>query len=205
MKKETETARPEAERAASREEENRDHRFYRKGFGDGQAKARAEVLAACINATCVLCRTEKPYLMWFGGKNWKGRYQAWVHDVKLESCVEVQTCPANAIRSLQPAASDLEALLEQAHEAALPHAAEQLVKALTEGGEFTVGSPLAKVKQRVEALLREERLEEAKLRPHQDGCAALLTGAEADDCDDWCGRNKRIAKLEKARASEGDH
>ena len=45
MKKETETARPEAERAASREEENRDHRFYRKGFGDGQAKARAEVLA----------------------------------------------------------------------------------------------------------------------------------------------------------------
>ncbi|KKM26968.1 hypothetical protein LCGC14_1579360, partial [marine sediment metagenome] len=52
----------------------------------------------------------------------------------------------------------------------------------------------------LEALLREERLEEARLRPHQDGCAALLTGAEADDCDDWCGRNKRIAELEKARA-----
>ena len=52
----------------------------------------------------------------------------------------------------------------------------------------------------LEALLREARLEEAKLRPHQDGCAALLTGAEADDCDDWCGRDKRIAELEKARA-----
>jgi hypothetical protein len=51
--------------------------------------------------------------MWFGGKNWKGRYQAWVHDIKLEGRVEVQTCPANAIHSLQPAASDLEELLRE--------------------------------------------------------------------------------------------
>ncbi len=77
-------------------------------------QARAEVLAACIYATCALCRTEKPYLMWFGGKNWKGRYQAWVHDVKLEGRVEVQTCPADAMHSLQPAAKDLEELLREA-------------------------------------------------------------------------------------------
>lgn len=76
-------------------------------------KARAEVLAACINATCVLCRTEKPYLMWFGGKNWKGRYQAWVHDVKLEGHIEVQTCPADAIHKLQPATKALEELLRK--------------------------------------------------------------------------------------------
>jgi LmbE family N-acetylglucosaminyl deacetylase len=53
--------------------------------------------------------------------------------------------------------ADLEELLDKAHEAALPHAAEQLFKALTEGGEFAVSSPLDKAKKRVEELLREER------------------------------------------------
>ena len=72
-------------------------------------QARAEVLAACTHAICVLCRTgEKPYLQSFGGKNWEGKHQEWVHDVKIEGRVEVQTCLAYAIHSLQPAASDLE-------------------------------------------------------------------------------------------------
>jgi len=78
------------------------------------AQEREKVRESFINATCVLCRTgEKPYLQSFGGKNWKGRYQAWVHDVEIEGRVEVQTCPANAIHSLQPAASDLEELLRK--------------------------------------------------------------------------------------------
>ena len=75
------------------------------------------------------------------------------HD-KMFSC---RWTVAEELEQLQPASSALEALLEQAHETALPHAAEQLVKSLTEGGEFAVGSPLEKVKKRVEALLQEER------------------------------------------------
>jgi len=43
---------------------------------------------------------------------------------------------------------------------------------------------------------RQARLEEANLRPHQDGCAALLTGAVPEDCDEWCGKYNRIAELE---------
>ena len=65
------------------------------------AQEREKVRESFINATCVLCRTgEKPYLQSFGGKNWEGRYQAWVHDVKIAGRVEVQTCPADAIRQL---------------------------------------------------------------------------------------------------------
>ncbi len=101
---------------------------------------------------------------------------------------------AEHILALQPAASDLEELLEQAHEAALPHAAEQLVKALTEGGEFAVDSPLAKVKKRVEELLREERIDEAK----QVRTALILGTLSLEECD------KRIAELEKARAILGE-
>ncbi len=72
-----------------------------------------------------------------------------------------------------------------------PISLEQVIKALR--GVQPAASDL-------EELLRKERLEEARLRPHQDGCATLLSYAKADDCDGWCGRNKRIVELEKARA-----
>ena len=92
-------------------------------------KARAEVLAACINAICVLCRTEeKPRLQSFGGKNWEGRYQAWVHDRKLEGQIVVETCSAGAIHSLQPAAKDLEELLQKAKEIGWNEAVEIAIK-----------------------------------------------------------------------------
>jgi hypothetical protein len=203
-------------------------------------RIRAEVLAACINATCALCRAgEKPYLQSFGGKNWEGRYQAWVHDMKIEGRVEVQTCPADAMHSLQPAAKDLEELLDKAHEAALPHAAEQLFKALTEGGEFAVGSPLDKAKKRVEELRSRSYRDGAtgaavwfvKLLhghpedPPQMGCKPeaivekleeLLREERLDEARLWQSKclpdyppqpsawgPQRISELEKARASEG--
>ena len=108
---------------------------------------------------------------------------------------------------LQAAASDLEELLEQAHETSLPHAAEQLLKSLTpEGGEFAVGSPLAKVRQRVEELLREERekffviirrlttyVDAYGPRDHINGAATKKLVKDA----------RALTELEKVRASEG--
>jgi hypothetical protein len=100
--------------------------------------------------------------------------------------------------------ADLEELLDKAHEAALPHAAKQLLKSLTPaGGDFAVGSPLAKVKKQVEELLRKEG-EEALL-----GIVAWrrdLLEAWRTDSRAWMtvllegGPNMDI---EKARASEG--
>ena len=112
------------------------------------------------------------------------------------------------LKELEPTSSGLEELLEQAHEAALPHAAEQLVKALTEGGEFAVDSPLAKVKQCLEALLRE-----AEIRGAMDELALIETerghrGWFAFDLYEQTGARLKylkdeLAELEKARASEG--
>ncbi|KKN00559.1 hypothetical protein LCGC14_1136690 [marine sediment metagenome] len=112
------------------------------------------------------------------------------------------------LKELEPTSSGLEELLEQAHEAALPHAAEQLVKALTEGGEFAVDSPLVKVKQCLEALLRE-----AEIRGAMDELALMETerghrGWFAFDLYEQTGARLKylkdeLAELEKARASEG--
>ena len=122
---------------------------------EAEKQAQVEVLAACISATCVLCRTEKPYQMWFGGKNWKGRYQAWVHDVKLEGRIEVQTCPANAIHTLQPAAAALEALLREERQYEAQWWAGLFLKEPWESG---IGSAEAKNR----AIERMDELEKAR-------------------------------------------
>jgi hypothetical protein len=102
------------------------------------------------------------------------------------------------IAELQPAAKDLETLLEKAHEAALPHAAERLLKALTEGGDFAVDSPLDKAKKRVEELLREAQMEIVKTSPE---CWHYNTETEREFVDRYFAwRERRIERLEKARA-----
>ncbi|KKM02765.1 hypothetical protein LCGC14_1781190 [marine sediment metagenome] len=145
-------------------------------------QARAEVLAS-----------QREYL---------DRYQKFTElPEELRPYVEQVNKIVTEIRALalgvQPAAKDLEALLEQAHEAALPHAAVQLLKAITEGGDFAVDSPLAKVKQRVEALLREERLVTL------NDAVRILRRREGH-FDAWVEPIRLLqAELEQARASEG--
>jgi hypothetical protein len=133
-------------------------------LGQAEKQARAEVLAAGANAVVGMQREHEYSDIWDAGYN---RAVRDCHRIILE---------------LQPAAKDLEELLDKAHEAALPHAAEQLLKSLTEGGEFAVGSPLDKAKKRVEELLRETELKGLRLDPPK--------------------RMHRICELEKARASE---
>ncbi|KKL14089.1 hypothetical protein LCGC14_2519230 [marine sediment metagenome] len=148
-------------------------------------QARAEVLAACIERANKMAE-EYP--------DGSGEQRA-AHGVATE-----------LLLFLQPAASDLEELCDKAHAAGAVIAGEQLLKSLTPGGgDFAVGSPLAKVKQRVEALLREAELK------------GRITQLEAMKGEDAGGMwfpdpgkltvNDRIdelkAELEKARASEG--
>ena len=48
----------------------------------------------------------------------------------------------------------------------------------------------------------EARIEECRdRRPHQAGCAALLTSrAKPEDCDAWCGKYFRLVYLQKQKA-----
>jgi hypothetical protein len=55
-----------------------------------------------------------------------------------------------------------ERIFEEALEVQLSFAAEQLTKALTEGGEFAVNSPLAKVKAVVACIVAQARLDEVQ-------------------------------------------
>ncbi len=143
-------------------------------------QSRAEVLAAL---NCQKCGNKAEMLI--------VRYES---DVKPCCTVYVD------LADFQPAAADLEELLDKAHEAALPHAADQLLKAITEGGEFAVGSPLAKVKERVEALLREADLKSLywcrrNLDTYDHGKGVPYAAVELRHKLD-----RRIAELEKARA-----
>ncbi len=171
---------------------------YNKGWDAGIKQGGAQVLAACIKHF----EKEAGKCADFANKEAGESRAAWNRqEAWYEDC-------ADAIRKLQPTASDLEELLEQAHEAALPHAAEQLVKALTEGGEFIVGSPLAKVKQRVEALLREAELEMLeRIRTNEGGVYVYCPERENTEgpaiirLDVFIRVKKRqISELEKARA-----
>jgi hypothetical protein len=115
-------------------------------------------------------------------------------------------CLVHALQNLQPAAKDLEELLDKAHEAALPHAAEQLLKSLTEGGEFAVGSPLDKAKKRVEELLRKAELKGriSQLNDIKERSTDYLHGEHAWFRDVGpMALDQLIAGLEKARAIEG--
>ncbi len=106
-----------------------------------------------------------------------------------------------SLDKLQPAAKDPEELLDKVHEAALPHAAEQLLKALTEGGEFAVGSPLDKAKKRVEELLRKAELKGRLciLRENPGLCNGDTDNPERHAR--LCKYHQEVAELEKARDS----
>ena len=68
----------------------------------------------------------------------------------IKACAEI----SYDIEHLPDLAADeaIERIREEAHEAALPLAAEQIIGALAEGGEFAESSPLAKVMQAIERI-----------------------------------------------------
>jgi hypothetical protein len=57
-----ETVQPE--RAASREEEGRDHGFYRKGFRDGQAKVREAECKSWLEGHISACKSCQTKPLW---------------------------------------------------------------------------------------------------------------------------------------------
>ena len=93
-----------------------------------------------------------------------GTGENWSHLIRTESGLEwPEKCKAWMLWSIvygtpDPAADEaIERICEEAHEAALPLAAEQIIGALTDGGEFAEGSPLAKVMQAIERQITIER------------------------------------------------
>ena len=140
---------------------------------EAEERKGAEVLAACAAEILKRAGELRDLLKTIEESCGPGDVDVETERLRMENRAEELELVAAGIRNLQPAAKALEALLEQAHEAALPRAAVQLLKAITEGGDFAVGSPLAKVKQRVEELLREERQKVAtRLRHIADGYEA---------------------------------
>ncbi len=103
-----ETVQPE--RAASQEEENRDHDIYRKGLRDGQRKGGAQVLAACQGAVEVFIQEIGKFSQEFA--KWRP-FKKWDRD-DWEAAGSRLLCDlSEAMEKLQPAASDLEALLRE--------------------------------------------------------------------------------------------
>ena len=70
-------------------------------------QARAEVLAACTKHECYGCKSG--WLVWKEGNSW------WHPFDKTRGAGVAEDCKASWLRDLQPAASDLEELLEQAN------------------------------------------------------------------------------------------